>query len=271
MLVSSPLSRRTVLKRSGVGVMALSLPVSGWTASPAQARVAVPALRRSTWLPLVGQPVAVAGGPELRVESVTDLAGASTDAGLRDLDEAFVVELSAAAGSALASGLQELRHAAFGTAVLFLSPVGGQAARARFELVVDRTVRIAAALDAPQIDDAAAATTLSAAAPAVAVPPAGPAPKLGARRMRVRAAARRLDGRLVATLAFPGGGVRAVRVELHRDGRRLASGSGAVRRGEATIALRSRRQIARGRYEVVLTVTDRRAQVITLHRTITVR
>ncbi len=271
MLVSSPLSRRTVLKRSGVGVMALSLPVSGWTAGPAQARVAVPALRRSTWLPLIGQSVAVVGGPALRVDAVVDLAGARRDAGLRDLDEAFVVSFSAPAGAELTSGLHELQHSAFGSAVLFLSPVGATGERMQAELVVDRTVRIAAALDAPQVDDAPAALAAAAAAPSASVAPAGPSRSPSARRIRVRATARRVGGRLVAELAFPGGGVQAVRVEVHRDGRRVASGSAAVRRGQATVTLRARRQLARGRYDVVLTVTDRRGNVIALHRTIAVR
>lgn len=269
MPVSSPLSRRTVLKRSGIGALALSIPATGWTAAPAQARVAVPALRRSTWLPLIGQRVALTGGPELQVDGVADLAGAARDAGLRDLDEAFVVSFSVRGDGTVSSGLHELRHAAFGSAVLFISPVGGSATT--LELIVDRTVRIAAALDAPQIDDAQSATAAAAASTATVAPVASPTRSLAARRIRVRAAARRAGGKLVATLEFPGGGVQAVRIELHRGGRRVAAGTGAVRHGQAAVTLRSRGRIARGQYEAVLTVTDRRANVITLHRAITVR
>lgn len=271
MLVSSPLSRRTVLKRSGLGALALSLPASGWLAGPAEAKVAVPALRRATWLPLVGESVGVAGGPELRVDAVADLAGAARDAGLRDLDEAFVVSLSAPGGAELGSGLHELSHPAFGQVVLFVSPVGAAGDRARFELVVDRTIRIAAALDAPQIDDVLAASAAAAATPGDVAPATGPSRSLAARRLRVRASARRVGGKVVATLAFPGGGVQAVRLEVHRNGRRVATGSAAVRHGEATVPLRARRHLARGRYELVLTVTDRRATTTTLHRTLTVR
>lgn len=269
MPVSSPLSRRTVLKRSGIGALALSIPTAGWTAAPAQARVAVPALRRSTWLPLIGQRVALDGGRELQVDGVADLAGASRDAGLRDLDEAFVVSLSARGGEVVASGLHELSHPAFGSAVLFISPVGSSGHA--LELIVDRTIRIAAALDAPQVEDALSASVAAAASTTTVAPPAGPTRSLTARRIRVRAAARRTGGKLVATLEFPGGGVQAVSVELHRRGRKVASGTGAVRRGQAAVTLRTRGRVARGQYEAVLTVTDRRANVITLHRAITVR
>lgn len=269
MLVSSTLSRRTVLRRSGIGALALTIPATGWTAAPAQARVAVPALRRATWLPLVGESVAVVGGPQLRVDAVGDLAGAREAAGLRDLDEAFVVSFSVPRGTTLTSGLHELQHPALGSAVLFISPVGSSGEGV--ELVVDRTVRIAAALDAPQVDDVAVASAAAVAPSATVAPAAGPGRSLASRRIRVRAAARRTGGKLVATLAFPGGGVQAVRVELHRDGRRVASGTGAVRHGQATITLRARGRVARGQHELVLTVTDRRANVITLHRAVTVR
>jgi hypothetical protein len=271
MLVSSPLSRRTVLKRSGLGALALSLPTSGWLAGPASAKVAVPALRRSTWLPLVGQSVRVAGAPDLRVDGVVDLAGATRDAGLRDLDEAFVVSLSAPAGTALESGLHTLEHPEFGSAVLFVSPVGGAGDRAQFELVVDRTIRIAAALDAPQVEDVLAASAAAAATPGNVAPFAGPTRSIAARRIRVRASARRAGGKVVATLDFPGGGVQAVRVEVYRKGRRVATGSAAVKRGEATVPLRTRSHLARGRYELVLTITDRRATTTTLHRSLTLR
>ncbi len=110
MLVSSPLSRRTVLKRSGIGALAPLDPCDRLDgragAGPRRGARAAPQHVAAAHRP-EGR---LDGGPELQVDGVADLAGAARDAGLRDLDEAFVVSFSVRGDGTVSSGLHELRH-----------------------------------------------------------------------------------------------------------------------------------------------------------------
>lgn len=269
------LTRRKMLQVSGIGALALTVPLP---AASAAAAAAPPHLRRSSYLGFVGRPFAVDGGPELRLVSVRDLDRARTDAGLRDHEEAFVLTFAGPIAPVAASGIHPLRHPELGTATLFITPVQRAGTEQAYEVLVDRTVRLASWLDAPPVDETALETAVPAAsaadrsvhsAPSPAVPAPASRPKPS--RLRIRAKAQRTGSRVATDLQFPGGGVQAVRVRLMRGGRTHARGEGAVRQGRATLSLKPLRRTPRGTYELVITATDRRGHVTTVSRSVKVR
>lgn len=266
---ASIISRRAMLKLSGGSVLALTVPLD--LAAPTLAAPAAPAqLRRSSWAGLVGSLIPVVGGPALRLVDVADLSRAQADPGLRDLEEAFVLTFRGPVEPTLGSGIAQLQHPELGTVSLFLSPVDTAQGGQRYEALVDRTVRLASVLDAPAFvgsaEDAAAG---AAASTAPVVKPAIGGRSLVARRLKVRARARRDGRRLAVDLSFVGGGIRAARVQLVRHGRSVATGEGLIRHGRALIAVRS--HVPRGSYDLVVTATDRHAAAITVTRSVTVR
>ena len=107
-----------------------------WAAAPAVA--AAPHLVRSSWAGLVRQSFA-AGSVELRLQSVTDVAGAARDRSLRGSQDAFVLTFSGPVTEPLESGTHTLSHPALGTFELFISPVKRPTDR-RYEAGSDRSV-----------------------------------------------------------------------------------------------------------------------------------
>lgn len=287
------LTRRTVLQVAGAGALVLGAPAAFAAQASARAQPDAPAhLRRSSYLGFVGARFALTGGGELRLDAVQDLGRAAGDASLVDHEEAFVLVFSSAAGAGAPSGVHELGHPELGPIALFVSPVDRPGARARHEVLIDRTVRLAGALAAPApatadlspaaADDADAATAprtqpnalgapgaQGAGRSAAAAPPANPRPR--GSRLRVRAKAHRAAGKVVLELDFPGGGLQAASVRLRRKGRTHAEGQTSVRRGRADLTLRPRHAVTRGTYELVVTATDREGSARTVTRTVTVR
>ena len=88
----------------------------------------------------------------LRLTEVADLARAGQEPSFAGRDDAFALLFSGPADVVLDSGIHELRHSALGAFSVFISPVqasgGGEQ---RYEVVVDRSVRLARAMqDAPE-------------------------------------------------------------------------------------------------------------------------
>lgn len=262
------LSRRTMLKSSGFGVLALSIPVgSGWVASPASAAPVPVALKRSAWTDLVGQTVRLDRAADLRLDAVDDLTRAAADGALRGTEDAFVLSFHGSAGTELASGIHTLAHPQLGDVELFLSPVDRDGGVKHYEVVVDRTIRIAGLGDP-------ASPVAAAAASGLALVLGTPAPSAAAaRRIRVRAKARRAHGRLTASLEFPGGGIKGVTVRLTRAGKLVAQGQTLVKHGEATVRLHGHgaAHLPAGKYTLVIAATDRRGGLVTVERSITLR
>lgn len=129
-------TRRRALQ---LGTLAGTAAVLGGPAAPARAANRTPlALRRATYVPLVGQGFDV-GGRLLSLESVADVEGAAGDASLRGHDEAFVLSFTGATG--LEAATHRVAHRAFGSADLLVAPVAlSDGASQRYELVVDRSV-----------------------------------------------------------------------------------------------------------------------------------
>ena len=98
----------------------------------------------------------------LRLTEVADLARAGREPAFAGRDDAFALLFSGPADLVLDSGIHELRNSALGAFSVFISPVqasgGGEQ---RYEVVVDRSVRLASAMaDAPEpmaLSNAAAA------------------------------------------------------------------------------------------------------------------
>lgn len=269
------LSRRTMLQASGFGVLALTLPLpTVGTAAAAGYANTPPVLRRASWAALAGHDVQVVGGPVLQLTAVSDLARAASDASLRDLDEAFVLSFSGPANRPLDSEIHQLAHPELGTVSLFVTPVGQVGSSQQYEAVVDRTVRIPGMLDAPAVTGTAAdavaeaeASTLGVVAPAVGAAPASVLRK----RLKVRAQAHRTASRTKLDLDLTGAAVQAVAVRVVRHGKTLASGQGLVQHGKASLVLHGRHRLARGTYDLVVTATDRKAQALTVTRTVKIR
>jgi hypothetical protein len=137
--LSPALTRRRLLQAgAAAGVAAL-------LGGPAAARAAggqVPAyLRRSPYLPLVGQRFDV-GGHDLVLTAVDDLAGAAENAALQAADDAFALSFEGPAG-VFESGIQPFGHPAIGRNGLFVTPVGRAGGeRQLYEVVVDRSIKL---------------------------------------------------------------------------------------------------------------------------------
>jgi hypothetical protein len=124
------LTRRTLLKVSGAAALALS---TAGTALAAQRR-RLSYLRRSSYLPLVGQRFAIAGGGELVLVAVRDLQGEK-----RGSDDAFALCFAGLPGTAtLTSGLPRLHHPALGLFPLFVTTGKTTATSQHFCAVINR-------------------------------------------------------------------------------------------------------------------------------------
>ena len=79
-------------------------------------------LRRSSYEGLIGSSF-TAGSVELRLLSVSDLAGAAVDPSLAGSEDAFALAFAGPLDAALEAGTHTLGHPALGTFELFVSPV----------------------------------------------------------------------------------------------------------------------------------------------------
>jgi hypothetical protein len=180
----SRLTRRRLL---GLGAAAGFAAIFGRPAAAARGATGgggedAPAhLRRSSYVPLTGAAFGVAG-TTLTLAAVGDLAR------LAGRDDAFRLELLGAP-DAFTPGIQPVRHRTLGAFELFLSPIGRiEDGVQRYEVVIDRSVPLPAALrDAPRPAAAAPAPAETVAdAPAAAGAPAAPARRKAVRRRRRR-------------------------------------------------------------------------------------
>ena len=133
----STLTRRTLLRNGAAGTAAALLGTRPWSAAPAAA--AAGHLRRSSYDGLVGQ-VFRAGSVDLRLLSVSDVAGAKRAKSLAGSENAFVLTFSGPGDAPLQGGTYKFRHRRLGTFELFVSPVGQPRGGRRYEAVVDRSV-----------------------------------------------------------------------------------------------------------------------------------
>jgi hypothetical protein len=136
MSASTMFTRRSLLR---IGAMAVTLVgLRPWASASAAA--APGHLLRSSYAGREGQHF-VAGSVDLRLVSVSDLAGASADRSLRGSEDAFALVFSGPLDVALEAGTHTVRHADLGRFELFVAPVERPRSDRRYEVVVDRSVR----------------------------------------------------------------------------------------------------------------------------------
>jgi hypothetical protein len=265
------LTRRRLVQAGGAGAAALYL---GGLAGTARAAGTPAYLQRAGYTAL-SSAAFTAGGTTLKLTEIADLARARHDASFAGRDDAFALSFSGPRDAVLESGIHELRHPDLGRFSVFIAPVENAADAQHYEVVVDRSVRLATARqEAPAPLEH---TNTATAAPA-ATPPA-PSVKVTKTTKAAKAKAKPLKLLQGVTIARRGGeittdvrvaahqGVMSVRATLLRDGveharaARLLRGKAGVR-----LHLRELRATPPGRYDLRMTVTDRRGK-----RTVTVR
>lgn len=130
-------SRRGLIRNGAAATAAAMLGASAWSSAPAAASAGH--LRRSSYKGLVGQSFR-AGSVELRLLSVSDVAGAKSAKSLAGSENAFVLTFSGPRSAPLETGTHSFRHRRLGKFQLFASPVGLPRTDLRYEAVVDRSV-----------------------------------------------------------------------------------------------------------------------------------
>jgi hypothetical protein len=230
------LTRRRLVQAGGAATAVLYLGGLPGRASAA----GVPSyLSRSAYAELGDAPftAVTAGGltPTLRLAEVADLARAAHEPAFAGREDAFALLFSGPRDGSLDSGIHELRHPALGAFAVFISPVQASGTGEQlYEVVVDRSVRLASAVqDAPEpmalsnaVPASAAAAAVSPAAPAAAKTTAAPAtagaakptPKQPAKLVQSALLARRGGELTVDVRVAAGKGLVSVRAELLRDG-----------------------------------------------------
>ena len=134
---SGGLTRRTLIRNGGAAGIAAMLGMRPWSA--ARAAASGGHLRRSSYNGLVGQSFK-AGSVELRLLSVTDVAGAKNARSLVGSDDAFVLTFSGPRSAPLEGGIHRFWHSRLGTFELFVSEVGMPRTDRRYEALIDRSV-----------------------------------------------------------------------------------------------------------------------------------
>jgi hypothetical protein len=243
-------TRRSLLQTGAAATVASLL---GVRAAPAAA-AGVPAhLTRSGYSGLVASSFRVRGGAPLRLLSVSDVAGAATQARLVGADDAFALSLSGAPG--LEAGIHTLSHPSLGTFDLFLAPVAIPGDEQRYEIVVDRSVKLAEAReDAPEPAPGRGET------PVLERPSAIASERERRRRRRPllrRATLRRTpEGARAEVVLRAGADVERVRCKLVRRGRTIAVAARDVRDDRAVLRFRTGRRLRAGSYSLVVTTID---------------
>lgn len=274
------LSRRRLVQ-AGTGATAVLVFGSLGPLAPAMAAGVPGYVRRAGYAGLVGTSLIADGGSELRIDQVSDLVRAHTEPDFAGRDDAFALSLTGPPG--LRAAIHKLRHPALGSFTLFLAPVGIAGRTQSYEIVVDRSVRLADALErAPEpLAEANAAPAPSETGPAApAAEPgrehhdkkSGKKAKAKPRRVLSATVARR-GGVLTADVRVARGrGLRAVQLLLVREDITWARGFRRLgKRVGVRVTLRELGAVATGDYSLHVTTTDRHGRHATSKHRVTLR
>jgi hypothetical protein len=283
-VMSMLLSRRRLVQAGGA---ATALVYLGGLPGAAQAAGAPSFLSRAPYVPLVDtafDAVSASGmTATLQLTAVADLARARSEPSFAGRDDAFALTFSGPREILLDAGIHELRHPALGAFSLFIAPVDDSPTEQRYEVVVDRSVRLASAQqDAPEplsiSNDAVAAappvpvTVTVPAASATTKAKAKAKPKKRAKLVQSATISRR-GGVLTADIRIAAGrGSVSVRAALMRDDVEYAR-AGRLLRGRHGIRLNLRelRRTPAGAYELRVVVTDQHGKRTQTTRRVTLR
>jgi hypothetical protein len=268
----SGLTRRSLLSVGATAGAAVALGVRPWAAAAAGPGY----LTRSAYAGLEGTTFTVETGAEpvvLRLESVSDVAGAATRRTLAGSEDAFALTFSGPLARPLDSGIHTIHHPRLGTVELFASPVDAPEADRNYEVVVDRSVGAGSARsDAPKVEEAKPPVD----EPPAAEPPSGetqprrePEPTAAVvRRVKLRRAGRWLRCEVVLRDDVD---ADRVRCRLVRNGRRLATAAGAPDGGRAVMRLEAARRLDAGSYTLVVTAIGADGRATSERKRVTVR
>jgi hypothetical protein len=245
------LTRRTLLGASATAGAAVALGVR-----PRIAAAAGPDyLTRSAYSGLEGTSFTVETGAEpvlLRLEAVSDVAGAATKRALAGSDDAFALRFSGPLSKPLDSGIHTLRHPSIGTFELFSSPVDDPEEDRHYEAVIDRSVGVSRAPEAPEAKQPPpqdVAETGSEAPPTEAEREPEPDARV-VRRVSLRRAGRWARCELVLLKSVS---AERVRCRLLRKGRLVATAARDVTDRRAVMRLEAAQPLRSGAYTLVVT------------------
>lgn len=256
------LTRRSLLCAGASAGAAVALGVRPWAAAAAGPGY----LRRSGYAGLEGTHFTVETGARpvaLRLEAVSDVAGAAGKRALVGSDDAFALTFSGPLATPLDSGIHTLHHPSLGSFELFSSPVDTPDGERTYEIVVDRSVGVVAARsEAPQATRAEAPQPeeTSASEPEPAAP-------------LVRRASLRRAGRWARCEVVLRSSVEAerVRCRLVRKGRVVARAGRELTNRRAVMRFEATHRLASGAYTLLVTAVDADGATTTEHIRLTLR
>jgi hypothetical protein len=238
-------------------------------------------LRRGAYAGLEGTSFTVETGARpvaLRLESVSDVAGAVTQRALVGSDDAFALTFSGPLATPLDSGIHTLHHPALGSFELFSSPVNAPDDERHYEVVVDRSIGVDKA-------QAQAPPPPPPPEPAPAPPPPPPeAPLESAQETPrppepepeaalVRRASLKRAGRWARceVVLLPSVSAKRVRCRLLHRGRLVTSAASNVSDGRAVMRLEASRALRAGTYTLVVTAVAPDGTKTSQRRRVTLR
>jgi len=251
------LSRRRLIALGGGATAALYLP--GFASVAAAS--GVPAyLKRSSYAALVGSSFG-SGAGTLTLTAVSDLVRADTDPSFVGRDDAFALSFAGPKDAVLESGIHSLSSGALGSFDVFITPVGEPGSSQSYEVVVDRSVRLATAEDlAPEPLELSNGPAGAHEVEPVTGPTTTGHP---AKHPLVEFASIARRGRMLAVdvRVARGKGIVAVSVSLLRNGTVYGRASGRLHgRRAVRLTLRRLRRVRSGHYQLRVTTTDNRGR-----------
>jgi methionine-rich copper-binding protein CopC len=261
---TSGLTRRSLLAAGTTAGAAALLGVRPWTAAAAGPGY----LSRSAYTGLEGTRFTVDTGAEpvaLRLDSVSDVAGAASRRALAGSEDAFVLRLSGPLAAPLDSGIHTLSHPSIGTVELFASPVEAPETDRNYEIVVDRSVGAGAAhSDAPKAAEPPAPEP----DPEPDAQPQKKAAPLVVRRATLRRAGRWARCELVLQSSVS---AERVRCRLLRGGKVVARATKGVEDRRAVLRLEAAHPLAAGTYTLVVTAIGADGKATSQRKRVTLR
>jgi hypothetical protein len=229
----------------------VALGVRPWTA---EAAGGLGYLSRSAYTGLEGTTFTVETGARpvmLKLEAVSDVAGAASKRALAGSDDAFALRFSGPISAPLDSGIHTLHHPSLGSFDLFSSPVDAPEDDRHYEIVIDRSVGAPKAQsDAPRAPEPETPKAENR-EPEPMVEPQPEAALL--KRASLRRAGR--WARCEVVLARSAEATR-VRGRLLRKGKVVATAHRAVSDRRAVLRFESVEKLAAGTYTLVVTGYD---------------
>ncbi len=264
------LTRRSLLCVGASAGAAVALGVRPWTASAAGPGY----LARSAYTGLEGTSFTVETGAKpvvLKLESVSDVAGAASRRALVGSDDAFSLKFSGPLSAPLDSGIHTIHHPSIGSFELFSSPVDAPEGDRNYEVVVDRSVGVAEAPRAPKPPEEpeleAEAREPEPQPKPESEPKPKPAPAL-LRRASLKRAGRWARCELVLARSVD---AERVRGRLVRKGKVVATAARAVTGQRAVLRFESAEKLAAGTYTLILTAFDADGKKTSERRRLTLR